>query len=151
MRRLERVTFVPRHVIETMPGRPDAGLVTFHDPGNRPHQAQPGWAGHASFSFSDADAPAEGKLLLGPMKAYSVLAFVQSGVSDWRELFISCELGMSRSAAAALLFSELYGVPCFADTMPVDALSYRVYNRLVYRRLHDAAFGAIGEAFRAQA
>ena len=58
-----------------------------------------------------------------------------------------CQAGQSRSAAFALFFSEVMGLPCFKEGLPVTTTSYKVYNRKVFSTLLRTASDEPEETF----
>lgn len=143
---MNRITFVPRSVARQWHPAQGAVLISVYSEHEGPPTLQEGWAAVLSLCFDDVDRRQEGCRVFSPVQARQVLEFARVH-QDAPELVVHCEKGQSRSAAVALFLSELYQVSCYQETSCVTAMSWRHYNRKVYRVLSDEHFGPIGQAF----
>ncbi len=143
---MNRITFVPRSVAKQW--RPAAGaiLISIYSEHEGPPALQEGWAAVLGLCFDDIDRPQEGCQVFNSEHARQILAFSHAH-KDAAEFVVHCEKGQSRSAAVALFLAELNQVDCFQEASRVTAMSWRHYNRKVYRVLSDEHFGPIGQAF----
>jgi len=134
---MQHIRFLPRRVAAAYRPVPGAVLISIHDRSEEPLTAQDGWAAVLVQRFHDTDGEQLGLEVFSDAQAREVLDFVELH-QGCTELVVHCSLGQSRSAAVALYLSEKYGVPCFKEQVRVTWENWRIYNRLVYRRLHNA-------------
>jgi predicted protein tyrosine phosphatase len=137
---MQNIRFLPRAVAAAYRPAPGAVLISIHDRSESPLTPQEGWAEVLVQRFHDTDGEQIGLEVFSEAQARELLGFVE-GHQSCSELVVHCSLGQSRSAAVALYFSEKYGVPCYKERVPVTWENWRLYNRLVYRRLYNADNG----------
>jgi predicted protein tyrosine phosphatase len=134
---MQHIRFLPRMVAAVYRPVPGAVLISIHDRSEEPLTPQEGWAAVLVQRFHDTDGEQLGLEVFSDAQARELLDFVERE-QRCTELVVHCSLGQSRSAAVALYLSEKYGVPCFKEQVRVTWEKWRIYNRLVYRRLHNA-------------
>ncbi len=126
------ITFVPRHIAETMRGAGKVVLSITH-PGEIADMDhfQSVWR----LAFDDIEIPISGHTMFDLDMAQGVINILGLG---YPELVVHCEAGMSRSAAIAL-WADRNG---YAELVYTDGAlnTAQHYNRHVYRTL-DAAAG----------
>lgn len=147
MSQLTRITFVPRHIAKTLDANHRA-LVSIHEPEDAPLETSHPWQHRLTVEFHDADCAEGGLKLFSREQAQEILSFADAVAPLVDEIVVHCLLGLSRSGAIAVFLSEKYGVPVFKQDLPL-LQGYSLYNRHVYRMLHEAEYGAIGSAFGA--
>lgn len=144
---IERVTFLPRHKAEAMvPGAPSA-IISIFDVSETEPVFKPDWMGVLRLRFHDTDGGHMGLEKYTEDHAAAALAFVMEHGGATEHLVIHCHAGQSRSAGLALMMSEALRVPCFKESLPVDASRYKTYNRLVYSTTWRAAMNEQGQRF----
>lgn len=143
---MHKVTFVPRHIAAGLRPATRAVLISIHDRSEPALDVRPGWLDVLYLRFHDTDGQTMGLEVFSAEQARSCLEFVDRH-RECDELIVHCQLGQSRSASVALFFAEQLAIPCYKQTAPVNAMTYRLYNRKVYATLHEAAFGPRGQAF----
>jgi predicted protein tyrosine phosphatase len=134
---MKHIRFLPRTVAAAYRPEPGAVLISVHDRSEPPLTPQEGWADVLVHRFHDTDGDLMGLEVFSEAQARELLAFVERH-QDCPELVVHCSLGQSRSAAIAIYLSEKYDVPCFKEQVQVTWETWKLYNRLVYRRLHNA-------------
>lgn len=134
---MQQIRFLPRAVAAQYRPAPGAVLISIHDRSEPPLTPQAGWADVLIQRFHDTDGETSGLEVFSEDQARELLAFVERH-QDCNELVVHCSLGQSRSAGVAIYLSEKYGVPCYKEQVRVTWESWKIYNRLVYRRLHSA-------------
>jgi predicted protein tyrosine phosphatase len=134
---MQHIRFLPRAVAATYRPAPGAVLISIHDRSEPPLTPQTGWADVLVQRFHDTDGGQMGLEVFSEAQARELLAFVERNQAC-TELVVHCSLGQSRSAAVAIYLSEKYGVPCFKEQVRVTWETWKLYNRLVYRKLHNA-------------
>lgn len=97
---------------------------------------------------NDIDQVRDRFKLFDESHAQQLLDFVERN-ADCETLAVNCFAGVSRSAAVALFISEWLQVPCYRDEMPVDALSWKLYNRHVCSTMRKVLYGPVESAFEA--
>jgi predicted protein tyrosine phosphatase len=90
-----------------------------------------GWNHLLRLQFMDADVDEAWMILFDDDMAQKTLDFVATLPPTVTRLYVHCWAGISRSAAMAKFFSELFKLP-FNE-------NYTQYNRLVYRKLYNNA------------
>ena len=133
--RLEKVVFISRVKAERLTPPANAVIISIHDVSEPPASLGEGWVDRLTLCFHDTDKTDSVLTGFSGNDARRVIAFVEKHAGSAEKLYIHCALGISRSAGAALALSELYDVPCFADNFAVSFENYKVYNRLVYRKI----------------
>lgn len=120
---------------------PNCGIVSIKTPRDPDAALKEGWGAILRLSFFDADDPKDQADKAGTLfdeeAAKLILAFVNEH-AGLDELVVHCDLGISRSAAVAILLGEYLGVPVFRRGVPVDP-RYRQHNAHVYRVLYNTA------------
>ncbi|KVP75310.1 hypothetical protein WJ96_06005 [Burkholderia ubonensis] len=134
---MQHIRFLPRAVAAGYRPAPGSVLISIHDRSEPPLTPMEGWADVLVQRFHDTDGDLMGLEVFSAAQARNLLAFVERN-QDCTELVVHCSLGQSRSAAVAIYLSEKYGVPCYKEQVRVTWENWKVYNRLVYRRLHTA-------------
>lgn len=146
---MQFVRFISRHQAETLAAHPKAAIISVHDQDEAPAALAQGWAERLTLRFHDVDEQKPGLETFNHDMARQCLEFIDRN-AGCEHLIVHCQLGQSRSGAIALFASEFLGVPCIKDTLPINGLSYKLYNRLVYRKLADVAWGEPGAGFLSQ-
>lgn len=137
---MKHIRFLPRAVAAAYCPVPGAVLISIHDRSEPPLAPQPGWRDVLVQRFHDTDGESLGLEVFSDAQARELLAFAERH-QDCSELVVHCSLGQSRSAGVAIYLAEKYGVTCFKERVPVTWETWKLYNRLVYRRLHNADNG----------
>jgi predicted protein tyrosine phosphatase len=132
--RLKRVVFISRRKAESMTPN-DAVIISIHDASEGPADLKTGWLDRLNLCFHDTDDADSVLKAFSSEDADKVLAFAERHKDTGPVLYVHCSLGVSRSAGVAMALSELRGLTCYADNLPVSFQNYRVYNKLVYRRI----------------
>lgn len=118
---------------------PNCGIISIKTPSMSEATLRDGWAAILRLSFFDTDDDKGEDILPGtvfdPAGARAILDFVETN-ANLEELVIHCDLGISRSAAVAILLGEYLGVPVYRQGAPVDP-RYRQHNAHVYRVLFN--------------
>jgi len=118
---------------------PNCGVISIKTPRDPDAALKEGWSAILRLSFFDADNPKDqtdkAGMLFDEAGAKQILAFVKEN-AGLDELVVHCDLGISRSAAVAILLGEYLGVPVFRQGAPVDP-RYRQHNAHVYRVLYN--------------
>lgn len=137
---MKKIRFLPRVVAGAY--KPPAGsvLISIYDRSEAPLTPQEGWDAVLYQRFHDTDGTIMGLEIFSAEQAQEVLDFV-SKHSACDELIVHCQMGQSRSAGIALYLAEKYEVPCFKENTPVTWENWKVYNKLVYRKLMNADHG----------
>ncbi len=147
---MERALFLSRYAAERLRPPPDSVLISIHDRSEPALIPRAGWQEVLHLRFHDSDGSHLGLEQFSVEHARAALDFVRRNLHRY-ELFINCQLGVSRSAGFALFFAEVLGIPCLKPKMvePVTVKTHPAYNRRVYSKLwavlHD---DPAGEAFR---
>ncbi|WP_150126633.1 hypothetical protein [Burkholderia cenocepacia] len=119
---------------------PNCGIISIKTPFAPDANLQAGWAETLRLAFFDEDAPSgpevESGTIFAREAANRILDFVDAHPA-LDELVVHCDLGISRSAAVAILLGEYLHVPVFRQGAPVDP-RYRQHNAHVYRVLYNA-------------
>ncbi len=145
--KIRRVTFMSRRKAEALlPGVPSA-IISIYDVSEQPAEFQRGWLGVLYLRFHDTDGGQMGLETYNRVYAAKALAFVMEHGGTAEHLVVRCNAGQSRSAGMALMLSEALRVPCFKESLPVNAEKYNAYNRLVYSMTWRAAMSAMGDTF----
>lgn len=138
---MRKIHFLPRHMAEAIAPPPNCGIISIKTPSDPDAALNEGWSAILRLSFLDADDPKDqaGKesVLFDDAAAKRILAFVREN-AGLDELVVHCDLGISRSAAVAILLGEYLGAPVFRQGVPVDP-RYRQHNAHVYRVLYNMA------------
>lgn len=144
---LKSIVFISRRKAEELTPPANAAIISIHDVSEGPADLKDGWQGRLNLCFHDTDNPESVLQAFGYHDADKVLAFAELHRASAQVLYVHCSLGVSRSAGAAIALSELLELKCFADNLPVTYQNYRVYNKLVYRRImlraHDPNHAAL--------
>jgi predicted protein tyrosine phosphatase len=135
-----RVSCWPRPVLERITPPPGAILISVYDRSEEPLSAHPGWADVLKLRFHDTDGSQMGLEVFSSEHAAAVLQFLQRH-PHCSEIFVHCAAGQSRSAAIAMFIGEAFGLPIYKQNLPLPS-SYALYNRKVYRTLHEAFMDA---------
>lgn len=143
---MKKITFVSRRIAAAMTPPPDSVLISIHDISEPQLTPAYPWLDVLYLQFHDTDGQHLGLEVFSKAQAQACLAFAGK-YEHCQELVVHCQMGQSRSAGVALFLSELLAVPCFKESLPVDASSYRLYNRKVYSTLYSACHGDVGTAF----
>ena len=118
---------------------PKCGIISIKTPTMSEATLHEGWAAVLRLSFFDADDVKGENVLPGtvfdPEAARAILDYVEAN-AELEELVIHCDLGISRSAAVAILLGEYLGVPVYRQGAPIDP-RYRQHNAHVYRVLYN--------------
>lgn len=130
-----RVSCWPRPVLERIPPPAGAILISVYDRSEQPLDAHEGWKDVLKLRFHDTDGSQLGLEVFSAAQAAAVLDFLERN-SDATEVFVHCAAGQSRSAAIAMFIGESQGLPVFKQNLPLPS-SYSLYNRKVYRVLHE--------------
>lgn len=137
---MQQITFVSRPVAQAMAARENWAVISIADPEEGPAQLQPGWADVLRLEFHDVDAAEGTYRVFDPEMARSVLDFGILHLEQGHSLLVHCHLGVSRSAAVAVVLGSLYQVPVLCGAIKLNP-SYALYNRHVYRTLMNALHG----------
>ncbi len=140
---MNHIRFLPRAVAAVYKPLEGAVLISIHDRSEGPLAPQSGWRDVLYQRFHDTDGTIMGLEVFSGEQAREILDFVEQN-KDCDELVVHCQMGQSRSAAVAIYLSEKYGVPCYKENTPVTWENWKVYNRLVYRRLCNVDNGMEG-------
>lgn len=137
---MNRIHFMPRHKAVAIAPPPNCAIVSIKTPFDDEASLAAGWRAILRLSYFDTDDAKDSSIVPGTVfdaeKAGQVLDFVEANI-DCEELVVHCDLGVSRSAAVALVLGEVLAVPVFRWGTPVDP-QYRLHNAYVYRTLHSA-------------
>lgn len=125
----QRVSHVSQIQARKLEGSLDAIMVSIVGPSGSPCELQSGWRAILRVYFSDSDQ--EGPDSIQPHHAEQILDFLDKWSNQVVYIVIHCAAGVSRSAAVARFAAERYD-------LPFD-WSYYSYNKLVYKRLLEAA------------
>ncbi|WP_275288821.1 hypothetical protein [Halomonas elongata] len=133
---MPRVTFIPRHVAESMSPPHDTRhlLISIAQPGGKP--AINHWANRERFRFDDVETPVPGAVMFTVDDAKPLLWVLSCVRPD--DLYVHCDAGMSRSAAVAKWMADRRGYGMWLHPEGIGTVEH--YNRHVYRTL-DAADG----------
>lgn len=130
-------------VLRTTPEVPYI-VISITDPGSPEAIIAPSTnqLGVLRLQFHDADTAQPGSVIFSENDVQSILRFVQAYRAQTRLIICQCEAGISRSSGVAAALSKWLNhddSPFFRHYLP---------NRLVYRRVLEAASVADPEAFR---
>jgi rhodanese-related sulfurtransferase len=154
---MDRIVFFSRrHAAAQLPPA-GAVLISIHQNNEPQLELRPGWAAILYSRFHDDCGSTMGLEQFTADHAAQMLEFVAQHRSA-SELYVHCQVGRSRSAAVALFFSDLLGVPCFKPDegfagglskrrVPVKLPDYKFHNRRVHAFLTDGLTGPAGAAF----
>ena len=124
----------------------DSVVISIYDRSESRCILQPGWGDVLYLQFHDTDGSLLGLSPFSAEQAQQALEFVHKHLGA-HVLAIHCQMGRSRSAAMALFFSALLGVPCLDGNEPV-APKYNRHNQHVLRVLWDVLESDEGCALR---
>ena len=133
---MHNVTFLSRAMASKHIPVSGSVLISIHDKSEPKFVPGSGWADVLYLSFHDMDTDTLGLDMFSTGQARQVLDFAEKHQSC-AQIMVHCQMGQSRSGAVAMFLSEKYAVPCFKGTNPVSYLNYKIYNKLVYRVLHN--------------
>ncbi len=156
--KLKYVTFISQLQAECVIPRDDMALISITEPpsGNNfmmMPEFKHKWKHFVRVEFHDIDVDKKRDRVLDSAEideytlfnihhACKIIEFVQNIKDDIVSLVVHCHAGISRSAAVALFFSEIYGL----NIAPGDS---DLYNRTVYRVLsntYDQTYRWLGTA-----
>lgn len=125
------VTFLPRDAAERLSADFDF-TVSIMPPGEYARIESP----RLALSFDDTETPGNGLLMFDVAQANTLLAALDTWMTDDGTLLVHCEAGMSRSAAVAQWLADHYGYRL--DLHPAGIGTTAHLNRHVYRTLSAA-------------
>lgn len=131
---MNSIVFLPRADAQLYVPAPDSVLISIYDRSEQPLVPQPGWRDILFLRFHDTDVEQLGLEVFSAEQARQVLDFAEKYQSVG-ELVVHCHMGHCRSAAVAIYLAEKYGARCLKRNVPVTWMTWRGYNKLVYRRL----------------
>lgn len=133
---MHNVTFLSRALAAKHTPVEGSVLISIHDKSEPQFVPGDGWTDVLYLSFHDMDVDTLGLDMFSVDQARQILDFADRHQRS-PQIVVHCQMGQSRSGAVAMFLSEKYGVPCFKQTTPVSYLNYKIYNKLVYRVLHN--------------
>lgn len=140
---IHSISFYSRYEAEKMkPSKTKNKIISIHDSSEAPASLNPDWKDKLVLCFHDADPNRGlGMTLFNQDHAERVLNFVEKVMEDSKdqqekeEIVVHCQMGVSRSAAIAMMISEVMGIKCKMKEKPVTFETYKNYNKHVYRVL----------------
>jgi predicted protein tyrosine phosphatase len=133
---MKKVTFLSRKQAVALTPPPGSVIISVHDRSESPAPLQDGWAARLTLEFHDTDGLSLGLTAFDSGMAAQVWAFAQEHEGS-PDLFVHCEMGVSRSAAIALAVALRYNVPCYREATEVTPASHPWLNKQVFRLLQD--------------
>lgn len=128
---MNHVTFISREQAQRLVPPAGAVIISVHDKSEAPAQLQNGWAGRLTLEFHDTDGRSLGLTAFSAAMAAQVWQFVDSHL-EAPELFVHCQMGVSRSAAIAMAIALPLAVPCYCNDRAVTPSSHPWLNKQVY-------------------
>ena len=123
-----------------LPPEPNTLVISFHDPAEGPAPLKEGWHSIVRIECHDSDIPSPGITVFSPEHASLISTAIAANPQS--NIIVHCQLGQSRSCAAALALSEFLNIPCLkAGILPITTSSYPIYNKHVYGTLLHALHG----------
>ena len=113
-------------------------IISIHDISEPPAELDPSFT-RLTLCFHDTDGSIWVLQLFTPEMALLVLEFLDKYRDTTDVLIVHCSLGQSRSAAIAMMLSEVSDVPCYKENLPVSYANYKIYNKFVYRVMTNVA------------
>lgn len=129
-----KVIFISRVLAENLVPPENSVIISFYDVSEPPAALSDQWLDICRIRCHDTDGQQMGLEVYSNEMAKQVADFAVKHFPNVDHFYVHCQLGQSRSGATALAISEYFGVPCFKATSPVTTFSYKIYNKLVYRR-----------------
>jgi len=134
MKQIEKITFMPRTSAKVHQPGEKSILISVHDASEPQLIPEGNFQNILYLRFHDTD---EQDGVLTPFDknhAKWIFSFLKRN-TEAKELVVHCTMGVSRSAAIAIFFSEMLGVQCEREGLKVNYQTWPMYNKLVYRVL----------------
>jgi predicted protein tyrosine phosphatase len=144
---IQKVTFMSRSKAAAMWASGREALISIHDVNEQPLDVESGWLGVLHIRCHHTDEGAAGQEAYSLDKAQKVLDFVRKHGDYCEHLVVHCHAGERRSAGVALMLAELLSVPCYKESVRVDASGYQTYNKLLYSTTLKAALNEPDDVF----
>lgn len=139
MQQIEKITFIPRVSAKTFQSVEKSVLISVYDASEPQLIPEGNFEDILYLQFHDTDDQDGVLTSFNENHAKWIFSFLKRN-AEAKELVVHCTMGVSRSAAIAIFFSEILGVQCYREGLKVNYQTWPMYNKLVYRVLcnyHD--------------